>query len=43
MTSYRGEQIHIEADTIAEADGEPLFEEPLNHSIDASRLTVWRM
>jgi len=43
VTSYGGEQIHIEADTIAEADGEPLFDEPLNHSIDASQLTVWRM
>ena len=43
VTSYGGEQIHIEADTIAEADGEPLFEKPLNHSIDASQLTVWRM
>ena len=43
VTALKGTSVKIEADTIAEADGEPLSSGPLDHLITLTRLQFWRM
>jgi diacylglycerol kinase (ATP) len=43
VETFQATNLEIEADTIAEADGEPLFSNPLNHRINTRELRTWRM
>jgi diacylglycerol kinase (ATP) len=43
VETFQATNLEIEADTIAEADGEPLFSNPLNHRIGTKQLRTWRM
>jgi diacylglycerol kinase (ATP) len=43
VETFQAMNLEIEADTIAEADGEPLLSNPLNHRIGTKQLRTWRM
>ena len=43
VETFQTMNLEIEADTIAEADGEPLLSNPLNHRIATKQLRTWRM
>jgi diacylglycerol kinase (ATP) len=43
VETFQATNLEIEADTIAEADGEPLLSNPLNHRIGTKQLRTWRM
>jgi diacylglycerol kinase (ATP) len=43
VETFQTMNLEIEADTIAEADGEPLLSNPLNHRIRTKQLRTWRM
>jgi diacylglycerol kinase (ATP) len=43
VETFQAMNLEIEADTIAEADGEPLLSNPLNHRINTRELRTWRM
>jgi diacylglycerol kinase (ATP) len=43
VETFQAMNLKIEADTIAEADGEPLLSNPLNHRIGTKQLRTWRM
>jgi diacylglycerol kinase (ATP) len=43
VETFQTMNLEIEADTIAEADGEPLLSNPLNHRIGTKQLRTWRM
>jgi diacylglycerol kinase (ATP) len=43
VETFQAMNLEIEADTIAEADGEPLLSNPLNHRIATKQLRTWRM
>jgi len=43
VSSFQATELFVEADTIAEADGEPLLRNHINHRISMRQLRTWRM